>query len=196
MPATSDVVFHDGLGQFGSVVHAMPTPAWSAPSPCAGWTALDVLGHLGSAIAFGVDLVEGRDHQWPTFDRPADLVVGQPVDYWDLIAASARSALAGVDLAATRETPLGTRTVAQGLAFPAIDLYVHAWDIGRAGHIDVEVPDDVISFAHQYLGQIPPDKMRGPGGAFGPEVVAPDRRDPDRGVRRLDRSRPQLTGRR
>ena len=174
MPATSDVVFRDGLDQFGSVVRTMPVAAWSAPSPCDGWTALDVLGHLGSAVAFGVDLLEGRDHQWPTFDRPADLVVGQPVDYWDRIATSAGSALEGVDLASTRDTPLGTRTVAQGLAFPAIDLYVHAWDIGRAGRIDVEVPDEVIGFAHHYLDEIPPDKMRGPGGAFGPEVEAPD----------------------
>lgn len=34
------------------------------------------------------------------------------------------------------ETPIGVRTVADRLAFPAIDLYVHAWDIGEAtGHV-------------------------------------------------------------
>ncbi|HEY4928088.1 MAG TPA: TIGR03086 family metal-binding protein [Acidimicrobiales bacterium] len=173
MVPTSDIVFLGGIDYFGSVVHSVPDSSWSVPSPCEGWSALDVLGHLGSAIDFGVDILEGRDHQWPTFDRPADLVVGEPADYWAGIATSARSALEGADLGATRDTPMGTRTVAQGLAFPAIDLYVHAWDIGRSGRIEVEVPDDVIGFAHHYLDQIPPEKMRGPGGAFGPELTAP-----------------------
>lgn len=30
------------------------------------------------------------------------------------------------------ETPIGVRTVADRLAFPATDLHVHAWDIGEA----------------------------------------------------------------
>jgi uncharacterized protein (TIGR03086 family) len=173
MTMTSDVVFLDGLDLFGSVIDRMPTSSWSEPSPCAGWTALDVLGHLGSAISFGVDLLQGRDHEWPTFDRPADLVDCEPADYWSAIAAAARPAVDGADLEATRETPMGTRSVGSTLAFPAIDLFVHAWDIGRVGGIDVEVPDGVIGFAHEYLDPVPPDKMRGPGGAFGPEVGAP-----------------------
>ena len=35
------------------------------------------------------------------------------------------------DLARVMETPLG-RTVADDLAIPVIDLYVHAWDLGAA----------------------------------------------------------------
>jgi uncharacterized protein (TIGR03086 family) len=173
MPIGSDIAFRNGLDVFGAVVGAVPTSAWDAPSPCAGWTARDVLGHLGSSVSFGVSILEGRTVEWPTVDRPADLVAGGPADYWTGIAASARTALVGADLGAVRDTPMGSRTVAQGLAFPAIDLYVHSWDIGRAAGIDVVIPEDVIGFAHAHLDPIPEDRMRGPDGSFGPAVDPP-----------------------
>ena len=173
MPLSSDTVFLGGLDCFGAVVAAVPTDGWDSPSPCAGWSALDVLGHLGSSIDFGVSILEGRDHAWPSADRPADLVDGEPAPYWDGIAATARAALVGVDLEATRETPMGTRTIGQSLAFPAIDCFVHAWDIGHAVGIAVELPDDAIAFTHHYLDPMPQDRVRGPGGAFGPELAPP-----------------------
>ena len=173
MPIGSDIAFRNGLDVFGAVVGAVPTSTWDAPSPCAGWTARDVLGHLGSSVSFGVSILEGRTVEWPTVDRPADLVAGGPADYWTGIAASARTALGGADLGAVRDTPMGSRTVAQGLAFPAIDLYVHSWDIGRAAGIDVVIPEDVIGFAHAHLDPIPEDRMRGPDGSFGPAVDPP-----------------------
>ena len=173
MTIGSDIAFRDGLDTFGAVVGAVPPPAWNAPSPCAGWTALDVLGHLGSSVSFGVSILEGRTVEWPTAPRPGDLVVGEPADYWTGIAASARTALVGADLDAVRDTPMGSRTVAQGLAFPAIDLYVHSWDIGWTAGIDVVVPEDVIEFAHAYLDPVPQERMRGPDGSFGPELHPP-----------------------
>jgi hypothetical protein len=65
------------------------------------------------------------------------------------------------DLAAEVDTPIGTRTVAEGLAFPAIDLYVHGWDLARSAGVDVEIPDDVIEFAHGAMAPIPEERMRG-----------------------------------
>ena len=172
--ASSDVIFMRGLDVFGGVVDRVEDGAWSASAPCEGWTALDVLGHLGSAIQFGVAVLQGEAFGWPTVDRPADLVVDEPKAYWAAIAARARSALEGVDLRAEVDTPMGKRTVAEGLAFPAIDLFVHAWDIGRAADIVVEVPDDVIEFSHAYIDPMPSEVVRGPNGAFGPEVEPPD----------------------
>jgi uncharacterized protein (TIGR03086 family) len=173
MAIGSDIAFRNGLDAFGAVVGAVPAPGWDAPSPCAGWTALGVLGHLGSSVSFGVSILEGGAVEWTTADWPGDLVVGEPADYWTGVAASARTALVDADLDAVRDTPMGPRTVAQGLAFPAIDLYVHAWDIGRAAGIDVVVRADVIEFSHDYLDPIPRERMRGPDGSFGPEVDPP-----------------------
>lgn len=173
MATTSDVIFLRGLDRFGEVIDQVPTDGWDRPSPCEGWTALDVLGHLSTALGMGASLLRGEQPQWPTFDRPADLVTGDPVEFFRTAAAACRDALEGADLDQVMDTPMGPRTVADRLAFPAVDLFVHAWDIGRSVGIDVEVPDDVIEFAHGYIDPIPAAMVRGEGGAFGPEVPVP-----------------------
>ncbi|MEZ5178285.1 MAG: TIGR03086 family metal-binding protein [Acidimicrobiales bacterium] len=173
MAPTSDVIFKRGLDQFGEVVDQVPGAAWDQPSRCEGWSNLDVLGHLSTALGMGAALLRGEQPTWPEADRPADLVAGEPVAFYRQAADACRHALEGADLDLEMDTPMGTRTVADRLAFPAIDLFVHAWDIGRAADLDVSIPDDVIEFAHGYLDPIPTEMMRGPGGAFGPEADVP-----------------------
>jgi len=175
MPQRSDVVFDDGLDAFTAVVERLQPEDWARPSPCEGWTALDVLGHVGTSISMGISVLSGEQPTWPEADRPADLVGAdtQPADYWRSLAARARAALSDADLDLVMDTPMGKSTVADRLAFPAIDLYVHAWDIGRAAGLPVEVPAGVIEYAHQYIDPIPAEKVRGAKGAFGPEVDPP-----------------------
>jgi len=175
MAKRSDVIFDDGLDAFTAVVERLDPQDWARSSPCEGWTALDVLGHLGSSIQAGISMLEGNQPTWRPVDRPGELVGTDtpPADYWRSVAERARTALAGADLDLVMDTPMGKSSVADRLAFPAIDLYVHAWDIGRAAGFSVEVPEDVIEFAHSYIDPIPAEKARGKEGAFGPEVDAP-----------------------
>lgn len=176
MALTSDLAFDRGLDVFGAVVHSLGPDDWSRPSPCEGWSALDVLGHLGSSIQMGISVLRGEQPTWPEPGTPpADLVDDDPLPFWDATALLARQALVGADLDQVMDTPMGLRSVADRLAFPAIDLYVHAWDVARAAGTTVEIPDDVIDFAHGYIDPMPAAAVRGPGGAFGPEVeVGPD----------------------
>lgn len=171
--AQSGRLFDAGLDVFGSVVERVEPGDWACPSPCAGWTALDVLGHLGSATQMGISLLRGEQPTMPDAARPGELVAGEPAAYWQRLADAARAELDGADLELEMDTPIGRRTVADRLAFPAIDLYVHAWDIGRAVGIDVEIPAEVAAFAHAYIDPLPDELVRGPKGAFGPEVGAP-----------------------
>lgn len=173
MAPTSDEIFLRGLDRFGEVIDQVPADEWDRPSRCEGWSNLDVLGHLSTALGMGASLLKGEQPTWPEADRPADLVTGDPVAFYQQAAAACRDGLEGADLDLEMDTPMGTRTVADRLAFPAVDLFVHAWDIGRAVDLDVTIPDDVIEFAHGYLDPIPAEMMRGPNGAFGPEVDAP-----------------------
>jgi uncharacterized protein (TIGR03086 family) len=170
---SSAEVFDRGLDVFGAVVGRLSDADWDRPSPCEGWTALDVLGHVSTALAMGTSLLRGEQPTWPEFDRPADVVQGDPAAFWAALPGPARQALAGADLDLVMDTPMGPRTVADRLAFPAIDLFVHAWDIGQAVGVTVDIPQDVIDFAHGYLDPFPPDVMRGPKGAFGAEIVVP-----------------------
>lgn len=166
-------LYDRGLDAFSDVVARLQPADWDRPSPCEGWTALDVLGHLGTAVAMGISLLRGQQPSFPDVDRPAQLVDGEPTAYWQRLAAESRASLEGADLDLVMDTPMGPRTVADRLAFPAIDLFVHAWDIGRAAGLEVTIPDDLIAFAHGYIDPLPTEVVRGGRGAFGPEVDAP-----------------------
>jgi uncharacterized protein (TIGR03086 family) len=170
----SDEAFTAGLDCFDAVVERMTPLDWGRPGPCAGWTALDVLGHMGSGLRFGASLLRGEQPTFAESERPADLVEGEPAEFWRITSQQCREALVGADLDQEMDTPMGRRTVADRLAFPAVDLFVHAWDIGAPAGIAVEVPEEVIAFSHGYIDPLPAELVRGTAdapGAFGPEVA-------------------------
>ncbi|MGB3409808.1 MAG: TIGR03086 family metal-binding protein [Microthrixaceae bacterium] len=172
----SGSVFLNGLEFFGHVVDRVDAEAWDRPSPCDGWTALDVMGHLTTSLGMGLALFAGEQPTWPRADRPADLIEGDPAAMYRELSQRCRTAFEGADLDQEMDTPMGRRTVGDRLAFPAVDLYVHAWDIGRAAGLDVEIPQDVIEFTHSFIDPLPVEAVRGSeerSGAFGPEVEAP-----------------------
>jgi uncharacterized protein (TIGR03086 family) len=171
--ATSGRLFDAGLTYFGDVVDRLQPADWDRPSPDEGWTALDVLGHIGTSMQMGVSILRGERPTRPDGDRPADLVEGAPAEWWQGVAAEARSVLEGADLERVVDSPMGRRSVADGLAFPAVDLYVHGWDIAATAGFPVEIPDEVIAFAHAYIDPLPEELVRGENGAFAPEVDPP-----------------------
>lgn len=173
MTISSAAAFDEGLDFFEAVITQVPDGGWDRPSPCEGWTALDVLGHLVTSLSLGAAFLRNEQPSPPEADRPADLVGPDPLASFRVAAAACRAALAGADLDQVVDTPMGPRTIADRLAFPAIDLYVHAWDIGAAVDLDVVIPDAIVELTHTYIDPFPPEVVRGPGGAFGPEVEPP-----------------------
>ncbi len=192
MTVSSDVVFRSGLDLFGSVVDRMPSSAWSEASPCAGWTALDVLGHLGrpSGSASPSSRV-GPTTGPPSTDRPT---------WWTALPPTTgppSPARHGPPSRVPTSTPPGRRRWASARSPRASPsrpstCFVHAWDIGRAGGIAVEVPDDVIEFAHAYLDPIPAGQDAGRRAGRSDRGGGTGRRHADRGVHRLDRARPAV----
>lgn len=161
-PLTSrpDVVFLNGLDFFTDVVIRLGASDWERPSPCEGWRALDVLGHVGAAVEFGTLLLMDRDPAWSPVDPPGAGVEGAPAAWWDALQGPARLAVASVDLAKVVDSPMGRRTVGDGLSFPAVDLYVHAWDLARSVGQDVELPAEVIAFARAVIEPLPEATVR------------------------------------
>jgi len=60
------------------------------------------------------------------------------------------------------ESPVGRRAIGDGLSYPALDLFIHAWDLARSLGMDVVIPAEVIEFAHIVFRPIPSDQMRSP----------------------------------
>jgi uncharacterized protein (TIGR03086 family) len=162
MAWTSDQCYLAGLDHFTSCVHRLGPDDWDRPTPCAGWTALDVLGHVGGATRFGTQLLTGQPTTMPPTDQPATTVEGDPVAWWHALVGPARAAVDGVDLEQVVDSPLGPRSIADGLRFPAIDLFVHGWDLVRATGHRVEIPTLVIEFATNAFAELPDAAMRNP----------------------------------
>ncbi|HLG66748.1 MAG TPA: TIGR03086 family metal-binding protein [Candidatus Dormibacteraeota bacterium] len=170
--ADSDAIFLGGLDLFSRTVARLGAADWERPSPCAGWRALDVLGHAGSAVQFGTQLLRGGRPAWEPLDPPGTAVEGDPGTWWERIAGAAREAVRGVELSRAVDSPRGPRRVGEALSFPALDLFVHAWDLGRAAGADVEIPPEAIEFAHTVIDPMPAQQVRSPR-VFGPEVMPP-----------------------
>jgi uncharacterized protein (TIGR03086 family) len=164
-PRPSGELLERGLDFCTNIVRKFDDRDWARSTPCAGWSARDLLGHLWTSMAIAVDMMQGRQPTLPDVARPGDLVEGDPAEFWRDTTEQVRDVLRSADLARPMESPLGG-TIADSLAIPVIDLYVHAWDLGTAVGIAVEIPEVLIDYAHSYIDPLPDGIMRGEGRAF------------------------------
>lgn len=141
------------------LVEQVPADRWTAPTPCSDWHVRDLVGHL-----VGMDLVlVSLLGQGPRPERGSDVLGEDPAGAYRRSAAAllAASSLPGV-LEATQETPLGTTTTAQRLRWRVLDLLVHAWDLGRATGLAVDLPDDLVEPALELaLAELPAQPRSG-----------------------------------
>ena len=122
------------MGGCEDVLRRVPAKRWNAPSPCEGWTAREVAGHLIGAIRWGTGLIAGE------IGPPPDT----PVRISGDVFTSWRSARRGLEAVITPETlerrvrwPFGEQTVDRGLGLFSLEVVIHTWDIARAAELDV-----------------------------------------------------------
>ena len=73
------------------------------------------------------------------------------------------------------DSPVGRRSIGDGLSFPALDLFIHAWDLVRSAGGDVVISTEAIEFARVIFAPIPEDQMRSPpifGDALAPPLAS------------------------
>ena len=159
-------------GQFSARVHAVPPGAWDNPSPCEGWTARDIVGHLTEWIPgfFGAKGVV-----FP----PVPSIGDDPVAAWDTVQAALADALADPALAARSvETPFGTQSLAETVDMIVTgDVFTHTWDLARATGQDEALDPDHLQVMIVGMGAMPEEALRADG-MFGPPIdVAADADD-------------------
>ncbi len=175
MPWSPDVAFITGLDFFTEVVRRVPGDGWERPSPCAGWSALDVLGHVGFTTEFGTKLLRGEPVDFSGApEPPRSAVKGDPAQWWSSLVDPAKDAVRRADLSTVVDSPIGRRSIGEGLSFPAVDLFLHGWDLARSVDADVSIPQEAMEFAHAVIDVIPEQHVRS-ARVFGPAVeVAAD----------------------
>jgi uncharacterized protein (TIGR03086 family) len=152
---------------FTRIVDAVPADRWDSPSPCADWTARDVLRHvITSQREFvgraGLSIPEG-----PTVEDDAERA-------WAHVRDEIQRILDDPGLAGTEYQGVqGPSTLSDGLgSFFCVDLVVHGWDIANATGVDDRIPDEDIAFVRSFAERM--GEMMRTSGAFGPERPVPE----------------------
>jgi uncharacterized protein (TIGR03086 family) len=147
---------------FTRVVESVDRSRWDAPSPCPDWDARAVVEHV---IGFHEMLLLkplGVRAQRPRED---------PVARWNATDAALREALHTDSLDREVDGPMGTTTPRSILPALTGDLLMHAWDLGRAAGVDVEL-DPELSEAALEMGQANAERLAA-SGMFGEPVPVP-----------------------
>ena len=157
--------------QFTDRVRSVPADAWDNPSPCEGWTARDVVGHLTEWIPgfFGAQGVE-----FPQVPSVQD----DPVAAWETVRATVAEALADPALAGQPvETPFSTQSLAETVDMIVTgDVFTHTWDLARATGQDETLDRDHLQRMLAAVGSMPEEALRADG-MFGPRIDVPDDAD-------------------
>ncbi|MEY4231005.1 MAG: hypothetical protein RLZZ362_1854 [Actinomycetota bacterium] len=157
------------LQGFDARVQAAPADSWANPAPCEGWTARDVVTHVGNnLLGLGAALAGSEPRQ---ISADEDIVAA-----WDEARDSFTAGLTTGDLTANVTGPFGPMPAGQLIGrFVATDLLVHTWDLARAVGGDETLPADIVAAA--YSGLKPMDAMIRQPGVFGPKTEAPEGAD-------------------
>jgi uncharacterized protein (TIGR03086 family) len=141
-----------GQDLFGRALAGIRPEQLGAPSPCAGWTVLDVIGHVVGGNLAVADLQPATADVLAAFRPSAERAAaafaqpGVPERVFNLAAG----AIPGSVLLLMRTT----------------DVVVHAWDIARAtgqpSDLDPELASVVLGYAHRLVQP----QFRGPGRPF------------------------------
>jgi uncharacterized protein (TIGR03086 family) len=153
------------------MVDAVPGDRWSAASPCAGWTAREVTGHvIGGQYAI-LAMATGRPAPDATGD-PGRFAAGDALLAW-------RTARKECDAALTREVlrrpipfgTLGELPLIDFLGAYVLEPLVHAWDLARATGQPSRLDQDLVHHAFATAHVVASD-LRAEG-RLGPALVPP-----------------------
>ena len=141
-------IYTKALYGFDHVVRMVPASAWSNQSPCEGWTARDVLGHVIAVQGYVESLARGVEPTLNPYGTPGDLTGSDPLRAWSVARESVLAALdaPGV-LDHTVQTFRAEETVDNFLAWNVVDTLAHTWDLARAGRVADQLDDDLVAHA-------------------------------------------------
>ena len=129
---------------FADTIAAVPTDRWDDASPCEGWTARAVVGHVIDSQGMFLGLV-GR-----TLD-PGPPVDDDPHAAWRHTRDQIQAGLDDEERAAAEFDGYFGRTRFDDAVdrFLSFDLIVHRWDLARATGGDETIPVEDLSFIEE-----------------------------------------------
>jgi uncharacterized protein (TIGR03086 family) len=150
---------------FTARVDAVPEASWDAPTPCDGWVARDVVGHLTEWVPSFFFT------RWGASAAPIPVARDDPRGAWHALDAAIRRGLDTPEIAdASAETPMGAMTFERSIDMLVTgDVLVHTWDLARAAGLDEALDAAAV---HRMLDGIEAmDEAMRASGHYGPRVA-------------------------
>jgi uncharacterized protein (TIGR03086 family) len=146
--------FVHALDSFEAVLTGVAPDRWGAPSPCDGWSAADVAGHVIGDLRAVESLASGLPEA-PRPARPRSAAGGDAVAGWRAARAGMMTALDPAALALAVPLPWGGQVpLAEFLERYLAEILVHTWDLaqatGQALVLDPGLVRDALEQARQF----------------------------------------------
>ena len=155
------------------VVRLADPAAWGNMSPCPGWTARHVLGHVNAIQRYQESLILGTEPTMNPMTDPDRLVGVDPGATW---AATRDAIVEALDhdgvLHRTVTNWSGPTTVDDMIGWNIVDTSTHTWDLARALGVDDRLDPEQVQHVTVTFG-LRAEQLR-EYGMVGPEVMVTD----------------------
>jgi uncharacterized protein (TIGR03086 family) len=151
---------------FRAVVTQVGDDQWEAPTPCAGWTVRDLVGHVASGSEMAARLADGASRNEAIALLGIDHLGDDPLAAVDQALDRQLVAFERPDIGVhVFHHPAGDMPGAQVINFRIGDLLVHQWDLARAIGADETLDPSVVQLVWDGIQPMLP--MMSSVGVFG-----------------------------
>lgn len=153
------------------IVAAVTPDRLDGPSPCAGWTLRDLLGHMVASNEGFAAAAAGKPVGAEVWDRLT--YDGEPFDAYQESAEAVSAAFEGADPDERLEVfGFGKLPLSTALGMHIVDFVVHGWDVARSIGWNGAFDPELVAAADEIMRAFP-DRPR-PSASFGVKVPVPD----------------------
>ena len=154
---------------FDAVCRQVPPQAWDNDSPCAGWTARHVVAHQCAVLDALAEIARTGEWSRPVSVDPPD----DPIARWEQTRESVLEALARPGVLEREDKYwFGRMDMASFVSYVQWDPLTHAWDIGKAAGLEVDLPPELCQVSYDLIGARA--EMFRKTGRIGPPVEVPE----------------------
>jgi uncharacterized protein (TIGR03086 family) len=119
------------------VVRLVAADAWDRPSPCDGWTARHVVGHVLATEMYYVACIDGTPPPMHPMNDPDRHAGHDPAAAWAHARDTVLEAIDRPDVLDRQVATIsGPQRVEDMIAFHIVDATVHGWDLAQATGVD------------------------------------------------------------
>jgi uncharacterized protein (TIGR03086 family) len=144
------------LDGFEALLAGADPSRWDAPSPCPGWSARDVAGHVILGLRSTQNLALDRQGEDNFPARPGAAAGNDPLTAWLAARKHLMAALTPRALARRVPGPWGPMPLGELLDDFSMEILVHTWDLAQATGQAVTFDPDLLHEALEPAGQFAP----------------------------------------